>query len=154
MILKTSLGYEKMNGLYSLYLMFTLVPFIACDLHYYYNNHSKCKDATFPSGGITLGLWMFNDAYIKLAVIAMAIFLTIVRMETHFDKLITSAYANLIRLYCLFNIAWSVAGGVLYFKYTEHILCFHGFSSYTMALLICDYIFSIFGLVIACYRPT
>lgn len=160
MLIKVSLSSEQVSRILSLSTLLMLLPFASADLAIVYGSNSGCFRDGIKSVGINpfswllLGQWLKTDGFIKLGILALWIFFLRVRVETKANKLFLPAFANLLTLFWIFNIAWNVAGGVMYWENVDFKTCTSTVTSYMPAVLIINYIFCPIGLILSRLRPT
>jgi hypothetical protein len=127
-----------------LFLLFGL-PLVFCDLYYAYNDNScvnshvdrisiNLKEYLLVSGLLTgcllfiiiLGIMLFNEnSKQTLLYLAMVIFI----------------FAS------IFNTAWNIIGGVIFWGYMDNSLCSNNVFNYVFASLIIKYVFAVFGIL-------
>ena len=116
-----------------------------------YDFQTRIKHAEYAS--FSLRQWMFNDAYIKLGMLAIAIFLYALRQEAYdHRRVILSTFGISFQLYWVFEIGWLISAAVKFWADTDKKNCGKRLGNYLWARLIIGFVLIIAGLVIYSFR--
>lgn len=160
--------YINLDNISILRLLFIIqtvlnLPFIIASLVLYqYTGPNYCLYITFGNVNdlINLGTWVLNDAFIRLAILAIVWFVYFLAFEIKCKYELVCICGNIIRFYNIFNFGWTITASVLFWGSFEpyniptyQICQGTGFEPYLFVLLISNYITIPLNICMGGFRP-
>ena len=123
--INTTLPPNKILAVFFVISFLSLFPFMVVDLNIAHNTNMKVSSCVgfgyvgnFAS--LFLGQWIFNDGYIKLAVLVFVLFCLVVSREIRYKSDLVSCCGTLLTFYYIFELGWLIAGAVLFWGYPQN----------------------------------
>ena len=125
--INTTLPPNKILTVFFVISFLSLFPFMVVDLNIAHNTNMKvssCVGLGYVGNYVTLflGQWIFNDGYIKLAVLVFVLFCLVVSREIRNRSDLVSCCGTLLTFYYIFELGWLIAGAVLFWGHPQNVI--------------------------------
>ena len=146
----------------------SITSFLIADLVLVNTYESACLALGFQGGAgvfsdFLLGEWIIRDSYVKLAFTGTIIYFSMFLMESKKKGEIIIACGNLMTLYWIFELGWSIVGSVLFWGWPQNLTTAtkptyqycegSPFYSYLFARLIIMYVLFFINIALSRARP-
>lgn len=127
-----------------LFLIIITLPIVFCDLYYAYTDDS-CVSSNVDKININLQDYLKVSGFLTGSYIVFLIFL-IFFIKEQSSGLFWGLSIVIVALIVLFNLAWNIIGGVIFWNYMDNSLCSNDVYNYIFASLIIKYVFIGIGI--------